>query len=345
VRVGIHVRHWEGQPHDLVPLAREAERVGLDSVWVSETWGSDAIVLATWLAAATARIGIGVGVAQMAARTPAAAAMSAITLDHLSAGRLRLGMGSSGPQVVEGWHGVPFDRPLERTREYLAIVRAIVAREAPVTFDGRYYHLPAGDGTGLGKPLKANVRPLRTEVPLYLAAMGPRNVALAAEIADGWLPLLYAPDRAEVFAEPLRQGAAARDPDRPPLDVSPIAWVAIGDDLEVCRDAVRPSIARYVGAYGSKEANFYNDLVHRYGYGDEATRIQDLYLGGRRDEAVAAVSDALVDEVALVGSLSRVADRMAAYRDAGVTTLLAMIDDVAAIGDLAAAAEKVGATP
>jgi F420-dependent oxidoreductase-like protein len=342
VRVGIHVRHWEATPHDVVPLAREAERLGLDSVWVSETWGSDAMVLATWLAANTERIDVGVGAAQMPARTPAAAATAAITIDHLSGGRFRLGLGTSGPQVAEGWHGVVFDDPIERTREYVDVVRAVIAREAPVTSDGPHYRLPAAGGSGLGKPLKANVRPLRARVPIYIAAMGPRNVALAAEIAEGWMPLLYSPDHAGVFADALRDGTASRDASRDPLDVAPLVFVAIGPDVVACRDAVRPTIARYVGAYGSRGTNFYRDLVARYGYGTEAARIQDLTLDGRRAEGAAAVSDAMVDALALVGTVERVAERLLAYRAAGVTTLLAQTIDVETVRAVVAAAELGG---
>jgi F420-dependent oxidoreductase-like protein len=340
VRIGIHLRHWEGTPRDLVPLAREAERLGLDSVWMSETWGSDAIVLATWVAAHTERIDVGVGVAQMPARTPANAAMAAITIDHLSGGRFRLGLGTSGPQVAEGWHGTVFDHPIERTREYVDIVRAVVAREAPVAHGGPHYRLPASGGTGLGKPLKTNVRPLRSSIPIYLAAMGPRNVALTAEIADGWMPLLYSPEHATAFEEPLRRGASARDPALGDLDVAPMAWVAIGDDLDGCRDAIRPLMARYVGAFGSREANFYHALVARCGYEAEADRIQELALAGKRSEAAAAVPDRLVDEFALVGPAPRVAARLQDYRDAGVTTLLVQTTDVATIRAVAEAATE-----
>ena len=342
MRIGIHLRHWEGIPHDLVPAAREAERLGLDSVWVSETWGSDAMVLATWIAAHTERIGVGVGIAQMPARTPANTAMGSITIDHLSGGRFRLGLGTSGPQVAEGWHGTVFDHPLERTREYVDIVRAVIAREGPVRYDGRHYRLPSAGGTGLGKPLKSNVRSLRVAIPVYLAAMGPRNVALAAEIADGWMPLLYSPDHADVFVESLREGAALRDPGRDELDVAPMVWVATGDDPAACRDAVRPSIALYVGAYGSKGANFYHALVARYGYEAEADHIQELMLAGKRAEAVAAVPDALVDEVALVGPVARIAERMQAFRDAGVTTLVVQTTDAETMAAVAAAAERGG---
>lgn len=342
MRIGIHLRHWEGTPHDLVPLAREAESLGLDSVWMSETWGSDAIVLATWVAAHTERIGVGVGVAQMPARTPANIGMASLTIDHLSGGRFRLGLGTSGPQVAEGWHGTVFDHPLDRTREYVDIVRAVVAREAPVSHEGRHYLLPAVGGTGAGKPLKTNVRPLRPAIPIYLAAMGPRNVALTAEIAEGWMPLLYSPEHAGVFGGPLQEGAEGRDPVLGPLDVAPMAWVAIGDDLEAGRDAIRSVMALYIGAFGSKETNFYRALVARCGYEAEATRIQELMLDGRRTEAGAAVPDRLVDEFALIGPVARVADRLQAYRDAGVTTLLVQTTELEMIRAVADAAERGG---
>jgi F420-dependent oxidoreductase-like protein len=342
VRIGIHVRHWEGAPHDVVAPAREAERLGLDSVWVSETWGSDAVVLATWLAANTERIAVGVGVAQMPARTPANAAMAAGTLDHLSGGRFRLGLGTSGPQVAAGWHGMVFDDPLARTREYVAIVRAVIARQAPVRSEGPHYPLPVqtDEGAAPGKPLKPNVRWLRPTIPIYLAAMGPRNVTLAAELAEGWMPILFSPEHAGVFTEPLTTGTARRDPARGPLDVAPIAWVAAGEDLGACRDTVRATIALYVGAFGSASTNFYNALVRRYGFEAEAQRIQDAFLAGRRGEAAAAVTDTMVDELGLVGSEPRIADRLQAYRDAGVTTLVVQTVDVATIRTVAAAAER-----
>ncbi len=275
----MHLRHWEGSPHDVGGLAKLAEDVGLESVWVSETWGSDATVLAAWIAAHTSRIAIGTGVLQMPARTPAAAAMAALTLDHLSGGRLRLGLGVSGPQVVEGWHGVPFASPLVRTREYIALVRAALTRREPLTLDGEIYSLPVPGG--VGRPLKVNVTPLRADVPIYLAAMGPKNVALAFELADGWLPLLFCPERADVFGLPAI-------PDG--FDVAPMVLTAIDDDLAAARDEVRAQIAIYVGAYGSRSRNFYADLVRRYGFDAEVDRIQEAALDRRMADATAAVS-------------------------------------------------------
>jgi F420-dependent oxidoreductase-like protein len=336
MRIGVHLGHWEGRPHDVGALGAEAEACGLDSVWVSETWGSDAFTLATWIAARTSSIGVGTAVVQMPGRTPSAAAMAALTLDHLSAGRVRLGLGTSGPAVVEGWHGVAFDRPLLRTREYVEVVRAILAREAPLTHEGDVYPIPLPGGAG--RPLKANVVPLRSDVPVYLAAMGPRNVALTAELADGWVPFLYSPDHVEAFAGALDEGFARRGGRPEGFDVAPMVPVALGADLDACRDALRPGIALYVGAYGTRSANFYNDLVSRYGFAQEAAAIQDAALAGRRDDAAAAVTDALVDAVCLVGDPGRVRDRMAAYADAGVTTLLAQTRDPSTIRALAEAA-------
>jgi F420-dependent oxidoreductase-like protein len=336
VRIGIHVGHWEGRPNDVAELAVEAERAGFDSVWTSETWGSDAAIFAAWIASRTERIGVGTGVMQMAGRTPAAAAMAALTLDHLSGGRFRLGLGVSGPQVAEGWHGTPFDHPIERTREYVDIVRQLLSRDAPVTSPGPAYPLPLPGGSG--KPLKPNVRALRPDLPVYLAAMGPRNVALAAEIADGWMPYLYAPERADVFAEALEAGWTRGGRDRASFDVAPVVAVAFGDDVAARRDELRPHLARYVGGMGSRDANFYKDAVTRYGFGDAAERIQEAFLDGRRAEAAALVPDAMVDELCLAGPLNRVRGRLDAWRAAGVTTLLAETHDVDAIRTLAEAA-------
>jgi F420-dependent oxidoreductase-like protein len=328
MRLGVHVGHWEGEPHDVAALAREAESCGLDSVWVSETWGSDAVALCAWIAAHTSTIGIGAGVLQMPARTPATAAMAAITLDHLSGGRFRLGLGVSGPQVVEGWHGVPFGKPLTRTREYVEVVRAVLRREAPLEHDGEVYPLPLPGGSG--KSLKTNVVPLRADVPIYLAAMGPRNVALAFDVADGWMPLFFSPEHVDAFE--LRAWPEA-------FDVAPMVPVALGDDIAECRDRLRPMIATYVGAYGPKGGNYYHDLVGRFGFGAQADAVQAAYLGGRPAEAIAAVPDALVDAVSLVGPAERVRDGLAAWRDAGVTTLLARAREPVTIRTLAAAAE------
>jgi F420-dependent oxidoreductase-like protein len=336
LRIGIHVGHWEGRPNDVAELALEAERAGFDSAWTSETWGSDAAILAAWIAARTERIDVGTGVLQMAGRTPAATAMTALTLDHLSGGRFRLGLGVSGPQVAEGWHGSSFDHPLERTREYVAIVRQVFRREAPVTSPGPHYPLPLPDGAG--RPLKPNVRAMRPDLPVYLAAMGPRNVAVAAEIADGWMPYLFAPGRVDVFTDALEAGWRRGGRDQATFDVAPIVAVAFGEDVGACRDELRPHLARYVGGMGSPEANFYKDAVTRYGFGDAAERIQEAFLDGRRAEAASLAPDAMVDELCLAGPVARVRERLEAWRAAGVTTLLAETRDVESIRALAEAA-------
>jgi F420-dependent oxidoreductase-like protein len=314
--------YWGATPTDVMPLVLEAERLGFDSVWSAEAYGSDAVTLLTWAAARTERIGVGTAIMQMPARTPAATAMTAITLDHLTGGRFRLGLGVSGPQVSEGWHGVPFGRPLERTREYVHIVRSILRRDAPLEFHGKYYEVPVQDGTGLGKPLKTIVHPLRTDLPIYLAAIGPRNVALTAEIADGWLPTFFAPAHAGLFAGHVDEGLSRSGRDRKAFDVAPFAPVVLGDDVQACRDLVKPALALYVGGMGAPGKNFYNDLVKRYGYEGEAENVQELYLDGRKGEAAGAIPDALVDDVALVGPKDRIADRLQLWKEAGVDTLI-----------------------
>jgi F420-dependent oxidoreductase-like protein len=324
MRIGVHVGHWEGAPHDVVALAREAEAGGLDSVWVSETWGSDAVVLATAIACGTERIGVGTATLQMPARTPASAAMSALTIDHLSGGRFRLGLGTSGPRVAEGWHGVAWDRPLGRTREYVSVVRDALRREGPVTAEGPAYPLPLPDGPGAA--LQMNVRPLRADVPIYLAAMGPRNVALAAEIADGWVPLFFSPEHVDAFELPALPKS---------FDVAPMAFTWIDDDVAAARDALRPTIAMYVGSYGSRTANFYRNLIVRFGFGDAAAEIQEASMDGRRSDAIAAVPDALVDAVSLVGPGPAVAERTRAFAEAGVRTLLVKTTDPAVIRTMA----------
>lgn len=334
MRLGLHIGHWGARPFDAIPLVREAERLGFDSVWTSEAWGSDAVTTITWVAAHTQRIGVGTAVMQIPARTPAATAMTAITLDHLSGGRFRLGLGMSGPGLVEGWHGVAFGKPLGRTREYAEIVRVILRRAGPVEFQGEHYRLPARDGTGLGRPLQLIVHPLRADLPIYLAAMGPKNVALAAEVADGWLPLLFSPERMGMFRPSLDEGFARGGRGPASFDVAPMAPVEVGPDVGACRDRVRPFVALYVGGMGARGRNFYNDLVSRYGYEEEARRIQDLFLDGRKREAAAAVPDALVDELALVGDRERIRDRLAVWEEAGATTLLVQTRDPEALRTL-----------
>jgi len=318
-------------PTELIELAQEAERLGYDSAWAAEAWGTDVVSVLAWLGATTTTLKLGAGIMQIPARTPAMTAMTAATLDLMSGGRMLLGLGTSGPQVVEGWHGQPFGKPLGRTREYVEIVRAAIRRDL-VEHAGEHYAIPyeGDDATGLGKPLKLMLRPLRTEIPIYLAAIGPRNVALAAEIADGWLPVWVSPDHLqEVFGDALETA-------KPGFDVAAFAVpVALTDDVQAGRDFVKPHLALYVGGMGAKGQNFYTALVGRYGYEAEAAEIQELYLSGKKMEAIAAVPDALVDEVALVGPRERIADRLDAWRESGVTTLLVQTHDRATLRTMA----------
>jgi F420-dependent oxidoreductase-like protein len=304
-------------PTELIELARHAERLGFDSAWAAEAWGTDAVTVLSWLAAETTTLKVGSAIMQIPGRSPANTAMTAMTLDLMSGGRFLLGLGTSGPQVVEGWHGQAWGKPLAKTREYVEIVRTILRREV-LEHHGEHYDVPyGGDGaSGLGKPLKLMARPLRPDIPIYLAAIGPKNVALAAEIADGWLPIFFSPERfQDVFAPQL---AGARNG----FDIAPSVHVVLGDDVQVCRDALKPMLALYIGGMGARGSNFYNALAVRYGFEAEAREIQELFLGGKQREAAAAVPDALVDEIALVGPRERIADRLGAWRECGVTTML-----------------------
>jgi F420-dependent oxidoreductase-like protein len=315
-------------PLELIELAREAERLGYDSAWAAEAWGTDAVTVLAWLAATTERIKVGSAIMQIPGRTPANAAMTAMTLDLLSGGRFLLGLGTSGPQVVEGWHGQPWGKPLARTREYVEIVRAVWRREV-LEHHGEHYDIPyTGPGaTGLGKPLKLMARPLRAEIPVYLASIAPQAVRLAAEIADGWIPIFFDPETArEVFGSVF---------ERDGFEVAPSVPVVLTDDVGAGRDALKPYYALYVGGMGAKGRNFYNDLFVRYGFEREAAEIQELYLGGRQREAIAAVPDAFVDRVSLVGPKERIAERLDAFREAGATTILASTRDAAALRALA----------
>jgi F420-dependent oxidoreductase-like protein len=310
-------------PLDLVQLAQEAERLGYGSAWAAEAWGTDAVTVLSWLAAVTSTIEVGSAIMQIPARTPAMTAMTAATLDLMSGGRFVLGLGTSGPQVVEGWHGQSWGKPLTRTREYVEIVRRVLRREA-LEFTGEHYSVEP-----VGKPLKLMMRPLRRELPIYLAALSPKNVRLAFEIADGWLPVFFAPERArEAFEYEPREG----------FEIAPTAHAIVTDDIDSARDFLRPLLALYVGGMGSRKVNFYNRLVSRYGYEEEARRIQELYLDGKQLEAIAAVPDGLIDEVALVGPPERIRDRLDAWRESGVTRLLVSTHD---IGTLRALAELV----
>lgn len=323
MRLGLQLGYDD--PVAAVALAEEAERLGFHSVWTSEAYGSDAVTPMAWIAARTERILVGSAIMQMPARSPAAVASTVATLDLLSGGRVLLGLGTSGPQVAEGWHGQAFGKPLGRTREYISVVRDILRRENPLEHHGEHYDIPYSgtDATGLGKPLKLIVHPLRPDVPIYLAAIGPRNVALAAEIADGWLPLFFSPERfAEVHAPQLEAGFAVRGGRPDGWDLAPLVPVVVADDAAAARDFLKPLLALYIGGMGARGQNFYTRLAQRYGYDDAAGQIQEHYLAGRKGDAAAAVPDALVDEVALAGDRARIADRLHAWQDCGAMTLI-----------------------
>ncbi len=323
MRLGLQLGYDD--PVTAVGLAEEAERLGFHSVWTSEAYGTDAVTPMAWVAARTKRILVGSAIMQMPARSPAAVASTVATLDLLSGGRVLLGLGTSGPQVAEGWHGQAFGKPLGRTREYVSVVREILRREAPLEHHGDHYDIPySGPGaTGLGKPLKLIVHPLRSDIPIYLAAIGPRNVSLAAEIADGWLPIFFSPERfAKVHAPRLEAGFAVRGGRPDGWDLAPLVPVVVADDASAARDFLKPLLALYIGGMGAQGQNFYTRLAQRYGYEDAAGQIQEHYLAGRKSDAVASVPDALVDEVALVGDRARIADRLGAWRECGATTLI-----------------------
>jgi F420-dependent oxidoreductase-like protein len=333
MRLGLNFGYWGSGASDNIAVAREAEGLGYHSLWTAEAYGSDSVTPLVWLAAHTRRINVGTAIMQMPARTPAMTAMTAATIDLLTGGRFLLGIGASGPQVVEGWHGVVYGKLLTRTREYVEIVRTILKREQPLEHHGEYYDIPVKSGTGLGKPLKLIVHPLRPNIPIYVAAIGPKNVALAAEIADGWLPVFFSPRRVSVFRSSLEEGFARRSDGRTlaDFDIAPTVSVVVGDDVDACRMQVKPNLALYIGGMGARGKNFYNDLACRYGYEDAAKTIQDLYLAGKKNEAIAAVPDDLVDEIALCGPRERIRDQLAAWREAGVTTLICGAQSIEAV--------------
>jgi F420-dependent oxidoreductase-like protein len=333
MRLGLNCGYWGANVGDNVTLVQAAEAAGFDSVWTAEAYGSDAVTTLTWLAAKTERIKVGTAIMQMTARVPAMTAMTAATIDLLTGGRMLLGIGASGPQVVEGWHGVIYGKPLARTREYVNILRKILNREAPLVHQGEYYQIPVQGGTGLGKPLKLISHPLRSDIPIYLAAIGPKNVALAAEIADGWLPVFFSPQRVQIFRQSLDEGFAKRTDGKgsEEFDIAPTVSIVIGDDVAACRDQVKPHLALYIGGMGARGKNFYNDLTRRYGYEGAAAEIQELYLTGKKGEAIAAVPDELVDEVALCGPKARIKDQLAIWRESGVRTMICATSNVDAV--------------
>ncbi|WP_340682183.1 LLM class F420-dependent oxidoreductase [Amycolatopsis coloradensis] len=325
MKLGYHLGYWSsGPPEGALDAVLRAEELGFDSVWTAEGYGSDAFTPLAWWGASTSRIKLGTNIVQMSARTPTATAMHALTLDHLSGGRFVLGLGASGPQVVEGWYGQPYPKPLARTREYVDIVRKVVAREAPVTHDGQHFQLPLRGGTGLGKPLKSTVHPFRKEIPIFLAAEGPKNVALSAEICDGWLPLFFSP-KSDAFYRAALQEGFSRPGARHGFDDFEVAAsvpVLVHDDVEEAASWIKPSLALYIGGMGAKSVNFHHDVFARMGYEDVADKVQELYLAGRKDEATAAIPTSLVEDTSLIGPAEKIRDELAAWDETVVTTLL-----------------------
>jgi F420-dependent oxidoreductase-like protein len=321
VRLGLSVGYWGlGLTADQqIALVREAESVGYDSVWAAEAYGSDTATVLAWIAAQTERIKIGSAIFQMPARSPAMVAMTAATLDQLSNGRMLLGIGSSGPQVAEGWHGQRFAKQLSRTKEYVEIVRKALARER-LEYQGETYVLPLPDGPG--KALKLTIAPVQERIPIYIAAIGPKNTQLVGEIADGWLPLFFSPEHVSQARGLLAEGAARSGRSLDGFDIAPSVQVAIDDDIDRARDVMRPFLALYIGGMGSRKQNFYNALVQRYGFEDAAREVQDLYLEGKKEEAAAALPPELIDITTLAGPREHVKERLAVYRDAGVGTLI-----------------------
>lgn len=325
MKLGVMAGYWgAGPPEGVGDLLMAAESLGYDSAWTSEAYGSDALTPLAYWGAGTRRIRLGTAVMQLSARAPAATAMAAITMDHLTGGRFVLGLGVSGPQVVEGWYGEPYAKPLARTREYVAIIRKILARDEPVTFDGPHYPLPHPGGTGLGKALRSTVHPLRTDLPIFLGAEGPKNVALAAEIADGWLPFWFSPKADGFYRTALQEGFDRTGARRGWDDFEVVCPVPVvpGDDIESCADAIRPMLALYVGGMGAKDANFHYAVLERLGYADECVAIQERYLAGDRAGAVAAVPTAMVADVALIGPPEKIRDDLEQWRETVVTSLV-----------------------
>jgi F420-dependent oxidoreductase-like protein len=321
VKLGVSVGYWGFglTAADQLDIARTAEDLGYDSIWAAEAYGSDAATVLAWLAAGTSRIKLGAGIFQIPARSAAMTAMTAATIDQLSGGRFLLGLGSSGPQVSEGWHGVRFAKQLQRTREYVAVVRMALARQR-VEFHGETLELPLPDGPG--KALKLTISPVQEQIPIYLAVLGPKNVALAGEIADGWLPVFFSPEHTSTLRAPLEEGAARAGRSLDGFRICPSVNVMISDDAQSARDAMRPMLSLYIGGMGSREQNFYNRLVASYGFEAAAREVQDLYLAGKKSEAAMALPDDLIDAVSIVGSKQRAKERIRAFQDAGVETLI-----------------------
>ena len=330
LKLGLNTGYWAGgPPPGATEAIAEAEKLGFESIWTAEAYGSDCLTPLAWWGSQTERIKLGTGIVQMSARQPAATAMAAMTLDHLSGGRFILGLGVSGPQVVEGWYGMQFAKPLARTREYIGILRDIWARQGPVTNDGPHYPLPLPDGTGLGKPLKASIHPLREDIPIYLAAEGPKNIALAAEICDGWVAMLFSPKHEDMYREALDEGFGRDVARRKPDEFEVVATVPflVNDDVQAAADMLRPFYALYFGGMGAKGKNFHANVAIRMGYESMIDEVQELYLSGNKDEAGAAIPFELIEELSLIGSADKIRDDVAAWRESIVTTLLIAGDE------------------
>lgn len=325
LKLGFNTGYWSsGPPAGILDSIQEAERLGFDSMWAAEAYGSDCFTPMAWWGAQTSTIKMGTSIAQMAARTPTATAMAALTLDHLSEGRFMLGLGASGPQVVEGWYGQPYPRPLERTREFVDVVRQVFAREKPVEISGKHYQLPFDGGAGLGKPLKSTVHPYRNDIPILLAAEGPKNVALSAEICDGWMPLFFAPKDNQFYADALAKGiaASARRDNLDGFEIPAVCSIIPGDDVDKCADAMRPMLALYIGGMGAKGKNFHYDVFVRMGFEAECEEIQKLYLAGHKKDAMAAVKTEMVESIGLIGPPDKIRDELVMWEESVVTTLM-----------------------
>src|SRR5215212_8964474 len=325
LELGLNLGYWGIGPRgeEALEVVRQVEALGYDSVWVAESYGSDVVSVLAWLAPQTETIKLGGAIMQVPARAPAGAAMAGVTIDALSGGRFIFGFGPSGPQVSEGWYGVPYQKPWGRTREYIEIVRKIVAREGPVEYDGEHFKLPTPDGIGQGKALKLNMHPIRNEIPVFVGAIGRKSVEMAAEICDGWIPIFSSPDAFEAaWGEHLEAGFAKGGRSREDLEISPTLQVAIDGDLDAARSIVKASLLLYFGGMGSRKTNFYVDLAHRFGFGDVADEVQRLYQDGKREDAYAALPDEIVDAVALVGTEEEVAERLERFTKVGIDRLI-----------------------
>jgi F420-dependent oxidoreductase-like protein len=342
LKLGLNTGYWAGgPPAGITETIAEAEKLGFDSIWTAEAYGSDGLTPLAWWGSATSQVRLGTAITQMSARQPAATAMAAMTMDHLSGGRFVLGLGVSGPQVVEGWYGMPFAKPLARTREYIGILRDIWARSGPVTADGPHYPLPYGgeDATGLGKPLKASIHPLRTDIPIFLGAEGPKNIALAGELCDGWLAMLFSPGHEDFYRDALAEGFGRDGARRSFDDFEVVATVPmiVSDDVEAAADALRPFYALYFGGMGAKGKNFHANVAIRMGYEAMVDEVQELFLSGKKAEAGAAIPTKLVEELSLIGPPDKIRDDLERWRESLVTTITIAGD----IGTVRAAAEIV----